>query len=55
MEPVRVQEAAFDPGQELNAFTATVPGRGGREFLGDHARRGGRIAQRTMEIEHYPA
>jgi hypothetical protein len=28
MEPVRVQEAAFDPGQELNAFTATVAGPG---------------------------
>jgi molybdopterin synthase catalytic subunit len=55
MEPVRVQEAAFDPGQELNAFTATVPGAGAVvSFLGDHARSWRTDRCGTMEIEHYP-
>jgi hypothetical protein len=54
MEPVRVQEAAFDPGQELNAFTATVEGAGAVVSFSGITRDlvGGSL--RTMEIEHYP-
>jgi molybdopterin synthase catalytic subunit len=54
MEPVRVQEAAFDPGQELNAFTATVEGAGAVVSFSGITRDlvGGTL--RTMEIEHYP-
>ncbi|MBF9030690.1 molybdenum cofactor biosynthesis protein MoaE [Rhodobacterales bacterium HKCCE3408] len=50
---VRVGEAAFDPGAELNAFTAAVAGAGAvvsfsgivRDLQGD---------LEAMEIEHYP-
>ena len=54
MDPVRVQEAAFDPGQELNAFTATVEGAGAVVSFSGITRDlvGGTL--RTMEIEHYP-
>ena len=55
MEPVRVQEAAFDAGAELNAFTASVTGTAGAvvSFSGitrDLA--SGDLD--VMEIEHYP-
>lgn len=49
---VRVQEAVFDAGAELNAFTARVAGAGAVvSFTGIVRDPGGLVA---MEIEHYP-
>lgn len=49
---VRVQEAVFDVGAELNAFTARVAGAGAVvSFTGIVRDPGGLVA---MEIEHYP-
>lgn len=51
---VRVQEAAFDPGGELNAFTAHQEGAGAVvSFTGIVRDVEGGL--RHMEIEHYPA
>ncbi len=48
-----VQEAAFDPGAEANAFTAAVQGAGAVvTFAGLVRDNGGALA--AMEIEHYP-
>ena len=48
-----VQEAAFDPGAEANAFTAAVQGAGAVvTFTGLVRDNGGSLA--AMEIEHYP-
>lgn len=52
---IRVQQAPFDPGAEINAFLKTVPKSGGvatfvgqvRDFKGDEA-------VRAMTLEHYP-
>jgi molybdopterin synthase catalytic subunit len=54
MDPVRVQEEAFDPGRELNAFTATVAGAGAVVSFSGITRdvTGGTLD--AMEIEHYP-
>jgi molybdopterin synthase catalytic subunit len=54
MQPVRVQEAAFDPGAELNAFTQTVAGAGAVVSFSGITRDvvGGDLD--AMEIEHYP-
>jgi molybdopterin synthase catalytic subunit len=54
MEPVRVQEAAFDPGQELNAFSATVPGAGAVVSFSGITRDLAEGSLDVMEIEHYP-
>jgi molybdopterin synthase catalytic subunit len=49
---IRIQEAVFDPGAELNAFAARVPGAGAVvSFTGVVRDPGGLTA---MEIEHYP-
>lgn len=49
---VRVQEAVFDAGAELNAFTARLAGAGAVvSFTGIVRDPGGLVA---MEIEHYP-
>ena len=50
---VRVQEAPFDPGAELNAFSAEVQGAGAIVSFSGVTRDlpGG---MRHMEIEHYP-
>ena len=48
-----VQEAAFDPGAEANAFTAGLSGAGAVvTFTGLVRDNGGALA--AMEIEHYP-
>ena len=48
-----VQETAFDPGAEANAFTAAVQGAGAIvTFAGLVRDNGGALA--AMEIEHYP-
>lgn len=48
-----VQEAAFDAGAELNAFSAGVQGAGAVvSFTGIVRDGGGRLS--AMEIEHYP-
>jgi len=48
-----VQETAFDPGAEANAFTAAVQGAGAVvTFAGLVRDNGGALA--AMEIEHYP-
>ncbi len=52
---IRVQEAPFDPGAEINGFLATVPKSGGvatfvgqvRDFKGDET-------VSAMTLEHYP-
>jgi molybdopterin synthase catalytic subunit len=54
MEPVRVQEVAFDPGQELNAFTAAVPGAGAVVSFSGITRDLSDGSLDVMEIEHYP-
>jgi molybdopterin synthase catalytic subunit len=54
MDPVRVQQEAFDPGRELNTFTATVAGAGAVVSFSGITRdvTGGTLD--AMEIEHYP-
>ena len=53
MAEVRVQTAAFDPGAELNAFTAEVAGAGAVvSFSGIVRDVAGGLS--VMEIEHYP-
>lgn len=48
-----VQEAAFDAGAELNAFSASIPGAGAVvTFTG--VVRDGSGSLKAMEIEHYP-
>lgn len=54
MEPVRVQQAAFDPGHELNAFTATVSGAGAVVSFSGITRDVSDGTLDVMEIEHYP-
>ena len=54
MDTVRVQEASFDPGQELNAFSATVPGAGAVVSFSGITRDVADGSLNTMEIEHYP-
>jgi molybdopterin synthase catalytic subunit len=54
MEPVRVQEAAFDPGHELNAFTDTVRGAGAVVSFSGITRDVADGSLNVMEIEHYP-
>ncbi|NCO87426.1 MAG: molybdenum cofactor biosynthesis protein MoaE [Rhodobacterales bacterium] len=50
---VRVQEAAFDAGAELNAFAAAVAGAGAVvSFTGVVRDRDGGLSR--MEVEHYP-
>jgi len=50
---IRVQEAAFDAGAELNGFTARVDGAGAVvSFSGIVRDREGGLS--AMEIEHYP-
>jgi molybdopterin synthase catalytic subunit len=50
---VRVQAEAFDPGAELNTFSAAVAGAGAVvSFTGLVRDNGGSLA--AMEIEHYP-
>lgn len=50
---IRVQEAAFDPGAELNAFTAAQTGAGAVvTFTGIVRDLPGGL--QTMQIEHYP-
>ncbi len=50
---VLVQSQPFDPGAEVTAFTAGVPGAGAVvSFTGLVRDEGGRLA--AMEIEHYP-
>ncbi|MEL6550483.1 MAG: molybdenum cofactor biosynthesis protein MoaE [Pseudomonadota bacterium] len=50
---IRVQEAAFDPGAHLSAFTARQQGAGAVvSFTGLTRDLGGTLE--TMEIEHYP-
>ncbi|SLN21203.1 molybdenum cofactor biosynthesis protein MoaE [Roseisalinus antarcticus] len=50
---VRVQEDAFDPGEELSAFTAEAEGAGAVvSFTGVTRNIAGRLCH--MEIEHYP-
>ena len=51
---VRVQEAAFDAGEELNAFSIGLTGSGAIvSFSGIVRNEGGTLQQ--LEIEHYPA
>ena len=53
MADIRVQEAVFAPGQELDAFTATVAGAGAVvSFTGVVRDDGGALDE--MMIEHYP-
>jgi len=60
MSTVRVQEAAFDPGAEINAFLARNTNSGGvatfigqmRDFRGTSRDGGEKIA--AMTLEHYP-
>lgn len=54
MDVVRVQDAAFDPGAELNAFTATVDGAGAVVSFSGITRDLAEGALTEMEIEHYP-
>ena len=49
---IRVQEAPFDPGAELNAFTARTEGAGAVVSFTGLVRGDGGIS--GMEIEHYP-
>jgi molybdopterin synthase catalytic subunit len=52
--PIRVQQAPFDMGAELNAFAAQVPGAGAVVSFSGITRdlAGGDL--QVMEIEHYP-
>lgn len=54
MEPVRVQEGPFDPGGELNAFTASLKGAGAVVSFSGITRDVARGDLEVMEIEHYP-
>ncbi len=54
METVRVQQQEFDPGQELNAFTATVDGAGAVVSFSGITRDVAGGGLNAMEIEHYP-
>jgi molybdopterin synthase catalytic subunit len=54
MEPVRVQEAPFDPGAELNAFTFQVAGAGAVVSFSGITRDLATGDLEVMEIEHYP-
>lgn len=54
MEPVRVQEAPFDPGHELNAFSDTVHGAGAVVSFSGITRDVADGSLDAMEIEHYP-
>lgn len=49
---IRVQSAPFDPGAELNAFTAGVAGAGAVVSFTGLVRGDGGLS--AMEIEHYP-
>jgi molybdopterin synthase catalytic subunit len=49
---LRVQEAAFDAGAELNAFAASAPGAGAVVTFTGVVRGDGGLS--AMEIEHYP-
>ena len=51
---VRVQEAAFDAGEELNAFSNGLSGSGAVVSFSGIVRNEGGTLQR-LEIEHYPA
>lgn len=51
---VRVQEAAFDAGEELNAFSNGLSGSGAVVSFSGIVRNEGGNLQR-LEIEHYPA
>ena len=50
---IRVQQEAFDPGAELNAFTARAEGAGGVVSFTGIVRDTG-AGLRHMQIEHYP-
>lgn len=52
--PVRVQAAAFDMGQELNAFAAQVAGAGAVVSFTGITRDLAAGGLAAMEIEHYP-
>ncbi|NKX45589.1 molybdenum cofactor biosynthesis protein MoaE [Roseicyclus persicicus] len=52
--PVRVQQAPFDMGAELNAFAATVPGAGAVVSFSGITRDLADGTLEVMEIEHYP-
>jgi molybdopterin synthase catalytic subunit len=54
MEPVRVQEEAFDMGATLNAFAATVEGAGAIVSFSGITRDVATGDLDVMEIEHYP-
>ncbi|MGP1356549.1 molybdenum cofactor biosynthesis protein MoaE [Roseicyclus sp.] len=54
MEPVRVQEEAFDMGAELNAFAASVAGAGAIVSFSGITRDVASGDLEVMEIEHYP-
>ncbi|MDG4649839.1 molybdenum cofactor biosynthesis protein MoaE [Roseibacterium sp. SDUM158017] len=54
METVRVQEAAFDMGAELNAFAAAVEGAGAVVSFSGLTRDLAAGGLEAMEIEHYP-
>ena len=52
---IRVQEHAFDPGAEINAFLATVPKSGGvATFVGQVRDFKGTETVHAMTLEHYP-
>ncbi|MEJ6390343.1 molybdenum cofactor biosynthesis protein MoaE [Gymnodinialimonas ulvae] len=51
---IHVREAPFDPGAELNAFTATAPGAGAVVSFTGITRDVAEGDLKAMEIEHYP-
>jgi len=53
-DPVRLQAAPFDPGRELDAFTAAHPGAGGIVSFTGIVRDADGGGLRQMIIEHYP-
>ncbi|MDG3041119.1 molybdenum cofactor biosynthesis protein MoaE [Roseicyclus marinus] len=53
-DPIRVQQAAFDMGAELNAFAASVPGAGAVVSFSGITRDLATGDLQVMEIEHYP-
>lgn len=55
MSFVRVQEAAFDVGLEVNAFTRATPGAGAIVSFTGITRDVAQGDMVAMEIEHYPA
>lgn len=55
MSFVRVQEAAFDVGLEVNAFTQSAPGAGAIVSFTGITRDVAQGDMVAMEIEHYPA